>query len=166
LIKLPRRSCEIEKKYEDVFLIIVGTGLTSYEDELKQLVSNLNLNRVKFTGFVSEDEKLELLEHAVLFITISHSDVHTIAAQEALAMGLPIIISKESDWPELSEYKAGITVDTDINSVQIAIKKLLDDKTLLMEYSTNAKRLVKEKFLMDKLIEKYEKMFRIIIEQY
>ena len=45
-------------------------------------------------------------------------------------------------------------------------KKLLDDKTLLMEYSTNAKRLVKEKFLMDKLIEIYEKMFRIIIEQY
>ena len=157
---------EIEKSFEDVFLVIVGTGSSSYENELKELVSELNLNKIKFTGFVSENEKLELLESATSFITISHSDVHTIAAQEAMAMGIPIIISKVSDWPEIDEYQAGITIETDMKSVENAIKKLLDKNTNLTEYGENAKKLIKDKFLIESLIPKYEKMFNTVIKQY
>ena len=163
---LIRSFVEIEKSFENIFLVIVGTGLESYENELKQLASDLNLKRIKFTGFVTEDEKLELLESSTLFITVSHSDVHTIAVQEALAMGIPIIISKASDWPEIDEYEAGITIDIDIKSVQQAIKKLLNKNTNLSKYSDNAKKLIKEKFLIDILIPKYERMFNTVINQY
>jgi glycosyltransferase involved in cell wall biosynthesis len=156
---------DIEKNFDDVSLVIVGTGLPSYEAELKDLVLKLNLKKVIFTGFVSEDEKLELLESATSFITISHSDVHTIAAQEAMAMGVPIIISKVSDWPEIDEYQAGITIDTDTKSVENAIKKMLNDKHL-STYGENAKKLIKERFLIESLIPKYEKMFKTIIEQF
>ena len=156
---------DIEKNFDDVSLVIVGTGLPSYEIELKDLFSKLNLKKVIFTGFVSEDEKLELLESATSFITISHSDVHTIAAQEAMAMGVPIIISKVSDWPEIDEYQAGITIDTDTKSVENAIKKMLNDKHL-STYGENAKKLIKERFLIENLIPKYEKMFKTIIEQF
>jgi glycosyltransferase involved in cell wall biosynthesis len=156
---------DVEKNFDDVSLVIVGTGLPSYEIELKDLVSKLNLKKVIFTGFVSEDEKLELLESATSFITISHSDVHTIAAQEAMAMGVPIIISKVSDWPEIDEYQAGITIDTDTKSVENAIKKMLNDE-YLSTYGENAKKLIKERFLIDSLIVKYEEMFKTVIEQY
>lgn len=157
---------EIEKNFDDVSLVIVGTGLPSYETELKELVSKLSLKKVIFTGFVSENEKLELLESATSFITISHSDVHTIAAQEAMAMGVPIILSKASDWPEIDEYNAGVTIDIDVKSVEDAIKNMLSQNTNLKELSKNAKNLIKEKFLIDSLIPKYEKMFCTVIEQY
>jgi len=156
---------DVERNFDDVSLVIVGTGLPSYETELKDLVSKLNLKKVIFTGFVSEDEKLELLESATSFITISHSDVHTIAAQEAMAMGVPIIISKVSDWPEIDEYQAGITIDTDIKSVENAIKKMLNDEHL-STYGENAKKLIKERFLIESLIPKYEKMFDAVIKHY
>lgn len=157
---------EIEKNFDDVSLVIVGTGLPSYEIELKELVTKLNLKKVIFTGFVSEDEKLELLEAATLFITISHSDVHTIAAQEAMAMGVPIILSKASDWPEIDEYNAGVTIDIDVKSVEDAIKKMLDKNTNLSKYGENAKKLIEERFLIESLIPKYEKMFETVIERY
>jgi glycosyltransferase involved in cell wall biosynthesis len=120
---------------------------------------------VIFTGFVSENEKLELLELATSFITISHSDVHTIAAQEAMAMGVPIILSKASDWPEIDEYNAGMTIDIDVKSVEIAIKKMLNDENL-STYGENAKRLIKDRFLIESLIPKYEKMFKDVIEKF
>jgi len=126
----------------------------------------LSLKKVIFTGFVSENEKLELLESATSFITISHSDVHTIAAQEAMAMGVPIILSKASDWPEIDEYNAGVTIDTDVKSVEDAIKKMLDKNTNLSKYGENAKKLIKERFLIESLIPKYEKMFETVIERY
>jgi len=157
---------EIEKNFDDVSLVIVGTGLPSYETEVKELVSKLSLKKVIFTGFVSENEKLELLESATSFITISHSDVHTIAAQEAMAMGVPIILSKASDWPEIDEYNAGVTIDTDVKSVEDAIKKMLDKNTNLSKYGENAKKLIKERFLIESLIPKYEKMFETVIERY
>ena len=156
---------EIENNFDDVSLVIVGTGLPNYEIELKELVSKLNLKKVIFTGFVSENEKLELLESATSFITISHSDVHTIAAQEAMAMGVPIILSKASDWPEIDEFHAGISIDIDVKSVENAMKKMLNDENL-STYGENAKKLIKERFLIDSLIPKYEKMFRTIIEQF
>ena len=155
----------IEKNFDDVSLVIVGTGLADYENELKDLVSKLNLQKVIFTGFVSENEKLELLELATSFITISHSDVHTIAAQEAMAMGVPIILSKASDWPEIDEYNAGMTIDIDVKSVENAIKKMLNDENL-STYGENAKRLIKDRFLIESLIPKYEKMFKDVIEKF
>lgn len=157
---------EIEKNFDDVSLVIVGTGLPNYETELKELVRKLNLKKVIFTGFVSEDEKLELLESATSFITISHSDVHTIAAQEAMAMGVPIILSKASDWPEIDEYNAGVTIDIDVKSVEDAIKKMLDKNTNLSKYGENAKKLIEDRFLIDSLIPKYEKMFKTVIKRY
>jgi len=155
------------KKHENLFLVIVGTGKKEYEDELKKLMKTLQLdNKVKFTGFVSEQEKLELLEKASIFLTPSHSDVHSIAIQEALVMGVPVIVSKESDWPEIDEYNAGMTIDTDVNSVYKAIEKMLDQETNLEELSNNAKKLIEEKFLMEKIIIKYESEFNKIVNNY
>jgi glycosyltransferase involved in cell wall biosynthesis len=152
--------------HKNLFLVIVGTGAKEYENELKSLVKHLKLEEfVKFTGFVEEQEKLELLETASLFVTASHSDVHPIAIQEALVMGVPVIISKASDWPEIDEYNAGITIDTNVNSVYDAIEKMLDKGTNLEEMSNNAKKLIEEKFLINKIIVKYEEMFKKIIEK-
>jgi glycosyltransferase involved in cell wall biosynthesis len=152
------------KKYENLFLVIVGSGKKEYEDELKTLMKTLELNnKVKFTGFVPESEKLELLEKASIFLTPSHSDVHTIAAQEALVMGVPVIISKESDWPEIDEYNAGKTVDVTVNAFHEAMELLLSDKTDLKQLSNNAKKLIEEKFLMEKIIINYENEFNKII---
>jgi len=110
--------------------------------------------------------KLELFESAKLHVVTSHSDVHTITAIESLAMGTPVVITKASDFPELNEYKAGITVDLDSNSVYNAVEELLGDEEKLKEYSKNAKKLIDEKFLLKNKIKEYEKMFKETIKKY
>ena len=123
-------------------------------------------DNVRFTGFISEDAKLELFESAKLHVVTSRSDVHTTTAIESLAMGTPVIITKASDFPELDEYKAGITVDLDSNSVYNAVEKLLNDEEKLREYSKNAKKLVNEKFLLKNKFKEYENMFEQVIKKY
>ena len=120
---------KIVKNHENLFLVITGTGIKKYVDEIKELSKKLKINNVvKFTGFISEDAKLELFESAKLHVVTSHSDVHTTTAIESLAMGIPVVITKASDFPELDEYKAGITVDSDSNSVCHAVEELLNDE--------------------------------------
>ena len=158
---------KIVKNHENLFLVITGTGIKKYVDEIKELSKKLKINNVvKFTGFISEDAKLELFESAKLHVVTSHSDVHTTTAIESLAMGIPVVITKASDFPELDEYKAGITVDSDSNSVCDAVEELLNDEEKLKEYSKNAKKLIDEKFLLKNKIKEYEKMFEEVIKKY
>ena len=158
---------KIVKNHENLLLVITGTGIKKYVDEIKEYSKKLKIDdHVKFTGFVSEEAKLELFESAKLHVVTSHSDVHTTTAIESLAMGTPVVISKVSDFPEIDEYKAGITVDLDSDSVQKAVEELLNDEEKLKEYSKNAKILVNEKFLLENKFKEYEHMFEEIIKKY
>ncbi|MGI0010892.1 MAG: glycosyltransferase, partial [Nitrosopumilaceae archaeon] len=157
---------KIRDANQNIFLIIAGSGENAYTEEIKKLVSDLHITEVvRFTGFVSEDEKLELLESAKVFVLTSHSDVHPVAVQEALTMGVPVIITKNSDYPEVEEYNAGILVDEDEQSVFNAIMNLLSNENKLLHMSNNAKELIKQRFLLKDQIKKYEDMYNDIIKK-
>ena len=83
-----------------------------------------------------------------------------------MVMGTPVIITQASDFPEIDEFNAGITVDTNADSVYNAVEQLLNDEKKLEEYSHNAKKLVQEKFLLKNKIKEYEKMFEDVIEKF
>ena len=145
---------------KNLILVIAGSGAKEYEKEVKKLVNKLKIkNSVKFAGFVTENEKLELLKYAKLFVLTSYSDVHPIAVQDSLAMGLPVLITKACDYPEVAEYKAGIIVDENIDSVYEGLIKVLADEDQLRIFSENTKKLIKEKFLLKNIIKKYELMY-------
>jgi glycosyltransferase involved in cell wall biosynthesis len=97
-----------------VLLIITGTGINEYVTKIKNLSKELQIEKsVIFTGFISEEEKIELFKSAKIHVVTSHSDVHTTTAIESMACGTPVVITKASDFPEIDEYEAGITVNTD-----------------------------------------------------
>ena len=120
---------------------------------------------VKFTGYVTEEEKTELLNSAKLFVVTSYSDVHTTTAIEAMAVGIPVVITKASDFPEIDLYEAGFTVESSQESIYNAIVKLLDNEEKIQVFSKNAKKLVNDKFLLENQIVNYEKMFMNTIHQ-
>lgn len=155
------------KKYNNVFLVVAGSGSEDYVKKLKKLTGELNIEDfVSFTGFVTEDEKLELLESAKLFVLTSHSDVHPIAVQDALTMGVPVVVTESCDFPEVVEYNAGVLVKPDVVSIYYGLSKMLENDTILSLLSQNAKKLVEEKFLLEKQIKKYEEMYLDVIKNH
>ncbi len=147
-------------KNRKIKLVIAGTGEEKYVHKIKELAKKLSLEEViKFSGFVTEEQKNQLLSNAKLFVSASRGDVHPIAAIEALSFGLPVIITKESDFPEIDTFEAGKTTESNESSICDSIKDLLKNQDKLSTYSENALRLVEEKFLLENQIEKYENMF-------
>lgn len=146
-------------------LVIAGSGKKSYEQKLRQLVHDLELeNSVKFTGFVFGDEKSQLLESAKIFVLTSYSDIVPAAVLEALAMELPILITRNCDFPEIEEYDAGILVEANVNSIFQGLNKMITDENKLLVFSKNAKKLSSDKFLFEGKVKELEKMFRFAIE--
>jgi 1,2-diacylglycerol 3-alpha-glucosyltransferase len=71
-------------------LIVVGHG--PYEDELKELVSSLDLeNAVKFVGPVKNDRVVYYYKAADFFISASTSETQGLTFTEAIAAGTPVL---------------------------------------------------------------------------
>jgi glycosyltransferase involved in cell wall biosynthesis len=86
-----RAFAELQREVPDAVLDLVGAGDPRYRARLEQLVATLDLRGVTFHGRVSEERKLELLEHAHVHVFTSHREGWGLTVTEAAAMGTPSV---------------------------------------------------------------------------
>jgi len=146
---------EITKEYSDLYLVIVGAneGSQGYEEEIKRRLRDAGLSgRTIFTGMLTGRDKLEAFVDADVFVLSSYSENFGMAVVEAMACGVPVVISdKVGIHREVEKNKAGMVVGTNSESLFRGIKALLDDEELRKEVSMNGKRLVEEHYGIDKV---------------
>ncbi|NMC36065.1 glycosyltransferase family 4 protein [Candidatus Beckwithbacteria bacterium] len=91
----------LKKQFPKLKLVIVGKKGWLY-DEIFTKVKNLKLrSEVIFTGYVSNFEKYELLRHAQAFILPSLYEGFGLPVLEAMALDVPVIVSRVSSLPEV-----------------------------------------------------------------
>lgn len=89
---------QISSQHNNIQLVIVGKGLL---DESLQARARSLGDACVFTGFVSEDEKRAILQASSVFVMPSPAELQCIAALEALACGVPIVVADQVALPEL-----------------------------------------------------------------
>ena len=134
---------EMREQLKDAELIIIGSDIPEYEIFLKSEVSRLKLNNVKFTGFLSGEEK----DHAIrsLSVMVLPSDFENFGnvVTDALARSIPVICSKGAPWQILEKNRCGWWINNDQDSINAAILKARE-KTHeeLKEMGRNGRRFV------------------------
>lgn len=130
-----------------VNLRIVGNG--EKLEQLKVLVEELNIgNRVFFISEASNTELIKFYEKADLFVlpSINEAEAFGVVQLEALANALPVIntnLKSGVPFVSLNNY-SGITVEPkNIAALSNAIVKLITNKELYEQYSSNALERVK-----------------------
>ncbi|AFY43933.1 glycosyltransferase [Nostoc sp. PCC 7107] len=137
----------------DFHLILAGDGEPNYVNYLQQLVTSLNLsNCVTFAGFVANEQKNLLLQGADLFVLPSLSENFSIAAAEAMAAGLPVIVSSEVQIaPDIITANTGLVVEGEIEPLIKAILRLLDSPTFRQVLGENGRRLAIQNYSWDSI---------------
>jgi glycosyltransferase involved in cell wall biosynthesis len=136
-------------------LVIVGGGTPTMEKRLRQLVVQLGLHRyVHFTG--PQFEIRHYLLQADGFVMTSLSETFSIAALEALSMGIPCAVTRIGGAPELLvDDVSGILCEPgNIQSIAIAWEQLLQRKH--NEELIRATTI--QKFSMHQMINGYKKI--------
>ena len=105
----------------------------AYEDKIRTEIRNSPLAaQTTLTGFVSGDLKAELLTHADLFILPSYYENFGIAVAEAMAAGLPVVISDQVHiWQEVQQAEAGWVVACNKDALTDLLRMVLQDATEL-----------------------------------
>lgn len=128
-------------------LVIVGTGDAAYLAELQQKSAASLSERVHWLGFKEGDDKWRVLQGADLFVLPSHSENFGIAVLEAIACGLPVVISDQvALQDEVKKHRLGRVVPLEAKTLTEAISGLLSSASERAEISSRAVATASEHF--------------------
>lgn len=145
-------------------LVLAGTGDRDYVGRIVGMLrDNGVFDRTTMTGELSDEEKLAALADADLFVLPSHGENFGISVVEAMACGLPVLISdKVGIWREIAEAEAGIITPCDSDEISDAMEALINDQARRIRLGQHGKRLVEMQFTTDRMAEKMETAYQAL----
>ena len=151
---------KLPKEFDQYKLVIAGKK-TSYQEELEEIIKKENIeDKVLFTGFVEEEDKISMYHDASLFVNpVKYMGGVSITVFESLLSGTPIIVTPESG-ELVKKIDAGSLVEYgDINSLKEEIVKSLTDKEMTQKQVTRGQNYIKENLNWDKVSDKILKIY-------
>ncbi len=131
-----RASCS-----EPMALIFVGTG--DAEPQLRALARDLNVtDAVTFQGFVPREQMPPVYRHADVFVLPSQHEGMSIALLEAMASGLPVIVTDTGGTAELvtGGENGEIVSWADVPALTAALRTLLKAGDLRLRMGNESRR--------------------------
>jgi glycosyltransferase involved in cell wall biosynthesis len=113
-------------------LVIAGPeGEPGYRAGLEALARDRGIeSRVIFTGPLYDEEKDAVLTDADVFALPSRYENFANAAAEAIASGVPVIVTNSCGIRSLVSGRAGLVVDPEKDALAAALRELICDKAL------------------------------------
>ncbi len=116
---------QLEPRFPDWDLRIVGMDEDGYLARLQQLADELGLRRVHFPGPAFGSEKTKEFQQARLFVLPTHSENFGVAVAEALAHGLPAVVTKGAPWADLETRGCGWWIEQGVDSLAECLRSAL-----------------------------------------
>lgn len=119
----------------DYDLVITGTNGWKYRDTLEGIDRLSSRSRIRFTGFVRDEDKPALYNLSSLFIFPSLYEGFGFPPLEAAACGVPVMVSNTSSFPETIGAGAMLIDPLRPDDMARALREMLRDKPLRDELS-------------------------------
>lgn len=121
---------QLAPEFSNWCLIIAGSGDPAYELNLKTFVVDSGLDRnVLFLGAIYGEAKKRVLAAADVFVLPSYSEGFSMAVLEAAAAGLPVLLTSECNFPELTKAGAAVEVSPEARAVAAGLRQILELST-------------------------------------
>lgn len=143
---------------QDVDLLMAGDG--PLRPELETLTRSLGVaERVKFLGIRSDVP--ELLRAGDVFALTSVSEAASLTLLEAMATGLPSVVSDVGGNPDLirRDVDGLLFPRGDAVACGVALRRLLSEPGLAEVFGANARQRAQERFRLDDAVAKYAALY-------
>jgi glycosyltransferase involved in cell wall biosynthesis len=125
----------------DLHLVIVGRDNTGMLAQWQELVRSLGVeNRVRFMGFVPNNELPALYSSAECMLYPSAVETFGLPPLEAMGCGLPVVASNRTSVPEIVGDAALCVDPDDTDALAAAIARVLDEPDLRRDLAARGQR--------------------------
>ena len=120
----------IEREFPQWTLDVAGSdvdyyGRSGHFAEVTGLATQLGLRRIRFVGEVHGSQKSRVLHESAVFVLPTRGENFGVAVAEALAHGVPAIVTKGAPWAGLQEHRAGWWIDFGVDPLVHALRQAL-----------------------------------------
>lgn len=138
---------------------IGGDG--TFLSEAKKYVSDRKISHVEFLGHVEGNDKKRVLETSHFFLFPSHSEGMPLSVLEALAFGLPCLVTPVGGIKDFFlDQKMGLLMNTnEINESVLALHRMINDTELLVAISEFNFDFANKNFLASNVAEELQALF-------
>jgi len=148
-------------KYDEYKLVIAGR-INSYKEELDKIIERKNLqDRIIFTDYLTEEDKLYAYHDAEIFINpVKYMGGVSITVFESILSNTPVIVTPESG-EVIEKIDAGLIVEyANVEQLKDAIIRTFEDEDLIKRQLKNGQDYIYNnlswKTVTDKIIAIYE----------
>jgi glycosyltransferase involved in cell wall biosynthesis len=153
----------IQRRAPDAQLLVAGDGDQVYVRELRARAEQLG-SSVRFLGYVEGEAKRKLLADADLFVLPSLHENFGIAVLEAVASGLPVVVTPEVQLSHfIEEHSLGLVTQRSPEALAGAIVSALGDNELNDRCRDQGAALVAQHFSLQTVGERLLEMYRFAI---
>jgi len=163
---LSRAFGEIARQHRDVHLVIAGPDEMGCTKQMRIWLGEEGiLDRVTYTGMLYGKDKLAAFRDADVFVLSSYTENFGVALVEAMACGMPIVITDRVNiWREIADAEAGLVTKCNADDVYRGMSQLLKDPDLRMKLGRNARELVADRYTwiknIDLMIDVYDRIIK------
>jgi glycosyltransferase involved in cell wall biosynthesis len=136
-------------------LIVAGDGDPGFVRSLRVMAARLGIDAdIVWTGFVAREEKRAALTDCDLFVLPSYSENFGVAALDAMASGLPVVVSDQvAIHKEIAEAEAGLVVPCSEDALLGALTLAVRDGSLRAKLGRNG-ALAARQFSLEGVVSK------------
>ncbi len=153
-------------KLGNVELVIAGDGPD--RAKLEAMVEDMELPHVTFLGYVTEAEKLELLQTADLFCSPAvYGESFGIVLLEAMASGVPIVAGNNAGYRSVMQGLGALSLIEPANSAEFAtrLELLLSEPKLRQIWQEWAAEYIKQ-YSYNVVVDQYEEAYQVALAEH
>lgn len=136
----------LHRSMPEVDLVVVGPD-DGQQAEFESTIAQKRLShRVHVVGPMYGRDKLAVLRDAAVFCLPSRQEGFSIAITEALAIGVPVVVTQACHFPEITEVGAGTETDLDASQIAHALQAILSDRAAAAAMGAAGAELIRQRF--------------------
>jgi glycosyltransferase involved in cell wall biosynthesis len=114
---------------------------------------------VRWLGDLTEVDKWALLSEASALVLCSDSESFGLCVLEALAVGVPVVVTQTCPWKEVEVRGCGFWVEQNVGSISQAVSRLLANTDEARSMGMKGQEYVRERFGWPAIAQKMEEFY-------
>jgi glycosyltransferase involved in cell wall biosynthesis len=162
---LVQALARVVRRRRDLHLVLVGPDDDGWGARVKEWLAREGIpDCATFTGMLLGEEKLAALRDAQMFVLSSYSENFGLAVIEAMACGLPVVISDRVNiWREVAAAEAGVVVPCEAEPLAAALERLAESPDLAAAMGRRGQALVARRFQWDSIAQALQDLYCCVI---
>lgn len=149
----------------DVDLVIAGNDESGHRAVLEELATKLQVaERILFAGDVRGDAKWRLMRSADIFVMPSHSENFGIAALEAMACAIPVVVTPGVGLAKaICDAGAGVVAEGTPDALASAVSSLAGDPARRVAMGRSGELLARTQYDWGGIADRMEAVYRACV---